>query len=151
MIERFLKFNANVALAHKLITKIKSHKMNKFNLKAANVMCLFFLGKNPQGLTPGQLCKLCQEDKAGISKSLSILKEKKYVTAESDDKKYRAIYKITDEGQTVFDEISDYIIEVVEKAGVGLSESERLVFYVSLENIVDNLKKICDEIETSLN
>jgi len=147
VIERFEKFNENVALAHKYITKIKSHKMNEHGLKAANVMCLFFLGKNPSGLTPGELCKLCKEDKAGISKSLKTLKEKNYIFADGDDKKYRTTYKISNKGLSVFGEISRYIVEVVEKVGDGLSPEERNVFYSSLENIVENLRKLCSEID----
>ncbi len=148
MIERFEKFHQNIALAHKFITKIKTVEMDKYGLKAANVMCLYFLGKNPDGLTPMQLCQLCGEDKAGISKSLSALKEKNYILADDKgDKKYRIIYKITEAGKNVYEKINSTIVSIVEKVGDGLSDEERCIFYKSLDIIVSNLQSFYKTIE----
>lgn len=148
MIERFEKFHQNVALAHKFITKIKTLEVEKYGIKAANVMCLYFLGKNPDGLTPTQLCVLCGEDKAGISKSLSALKEKNYVSAEDKgDKKYRIVYKITDCGNSVYEKINSTIVDVVNNVGDGLSDEERCIFYKSLDIIVSNLQSFYKTIE----
>ena len=147
MVERFENFHNNVALAHKYITKIKTLEMSEFGLKAANVMCLFFLGKNPDGLTPMQLSMLCREDKAGISKSLSLLKEKKFVFAcGSESKKYNMVYKITEAGKVVCEKINSCIMRVIEKAGEGISQHDREVFYKVLENIVLNLQAHCGEL-----
>lgn len=140
MIERFEKFHQNIAAAHKYMAKIKAASMDKFGLKAANVMCLYFLGKNEGGLTPMQLCGLCGEDKAGISKSLAVLKQKGYVAFEESSKKYRNTYKITEAGQKVCDEINEIIVDVVGMVGASLLEEERIIFYKSLDAIVGNLK-----------
>lgn len=146
MINRFEEFNRNIALAHKYIIGIKSREMNKYGLKGANVMCLFFIGSHKDGLTPAELCSLCCEDKAGISKSLSTLKEKGYVAGVGEGK-YKIKYTITDEGLEIYEEISRFIITAVDAAGHGLTENEREVFYKALEKIVLNLEKLTQELK----
>lgn len=114
--------------------------MQKFGLRAANLMCLFFLGKHPEGLTPSQLCTLCGEDKAGISKSLALLKKSGYVSAAGIGRKYRILYKITPDGETVYNTLTDCIDSVVKKAGDGLTDAQRQTFYLVLDRIVENLR-----------
>lgn len=146
MIQRFEEFTKNIALAYKYIIKIKSYEMNEYGLKGSNVTCLFFLGKHPEGLMATELCELCLEDKAAVSKSLALLKEKGYVSQE-EDKKYKSKYFITQEGKKVFSEISVVINDAVEKVGGNLTKEERDVFYDALERIVNNLGTLCNERE----
>ena len=149
MIERFIEFTSNIAQAHKQINRIKSEKMADYGLKASHVMCLFYIGKHPSGLTPGELIELCREDKAGISKCLNELKKQQLIETDNDNgaKKYRVRYRITSKGAGIYDNISRIIVEVVEKCGADLSEEERSVFYRSLGVIVSNLEKIHFESE----
>ncbi len=147
MIQRFEEFTMNIAQAYKYIIKIKSHEMTEYNLKASNVTCLFHLGKNPEGLTATELCEKCMEDKAGVSKSLAVLKENGYVIQEDSERKYKAKYYITESGKKVYDEISLVIAEVVEKVGEGLTNEERNVFYKALGTIVKNLDMLCEALE----
>ncbi|MBE5774716.1 MAG: MarR family transcriptional regulator [Clostridiales bacterium] len=150
MIERFIEFTSNISQAYKHIIRIKSAKMADYGLKASHVMCLFYLGKNPGGLTAGELITLCREDKAGISKCLNELKKQRLIEIDDDNgaRKYRAKYRITPEGAAIFDEISGIIVNVVEKCGADLTEEERAIFYRSLGTIVRNLEKISSEMET---
>ncbi|MBQ3109578.1 MAG: MarR family transcriptional regulator [Clostridia bacterium] len=143
MIQRFEEFTSNIAKAYKSIIKIKGHEMTEYGLKASNVTCLFHLGKNEDGLTATELCALCMEDKAAVSKSLSLLKEKGYIEQEDDNKKYKLKYFITPSGKKVFDEISIVIGQVVSQVGDGLTDEERNVFYKSLGIIVQNLNTLC--------
>lgn len=147
MIERFEEFTSNISQANKCILKIKGHEMTEYGLKASNVTCLFFLGKHEEGLMATELCALCMEDKAAVSKSLAVLKEKGYIEREEDGRKYKQKYRITDSGKLVFDEISTIIGEIVERVGDGLTDEERNVFYKSLGIIVGNLNKMCDRLE----
>lgn len=143
MRKRFEEFNRNITEAYKCILKIKAHEMQKFGLRAANVMCLFFLGKHAdEGLTPAQLCMLCGEDKAGVSKSLALLKKNDYVCTEGLGRKYKMLYKITPGGLLVYEKLMDSIDSVVEKVGYGLSDAERNNFYKTLDTIVSNLQAL---------
>ncbi|MGM9552624.1 MAG: MarR family winged helix-turn-helix transcriptional regulator [Clostridia bacterium] len=142
MIHRFEEFTSQVTLAYKYILKIKAQEMIEYGLKGSNVACLLFLGKNSDGLTAVELCDKCMEDKAGVSKSLAVLKEKGYVSQE-DGKKYKARYFVTDAGKKVVSDINDKINRVVQKAGEGLSNQERAIFYTAFEKIVSNLAQMC--------
>ncbi|MDV4150767.1 helix-turn-helix domain-containing protein [Clostridium sp. AL.422] len=69
-------------------------------LKANHVMYLYYLGKNPRGLTAGELCKLCIEDKAAVSRTILDLTEKGFVKVSEVDygRKYRTKIILTPEG-----------------------------------------------------
>lgn len=140
MIKRFEEFNRNITEAYKCILKIKAIEMQKYGLRGANVMCLFFLGKHPEGLTPSQLCSLCGEDKAGVSKSLAALKKSGYVSTEGIVRKYRMLYKITEEGREIYKKLTACIDGVVAKVGDGLTDEQRATFYSALDTIVSNLQ-----------
>ena len=138
MIQRFESFVTGITTCYKYIQKIKSAEMTEFGLKGSHVMCLFFLHHNPKGLTAAQLCQLCGEDKAAISRTVATLTEKGYVKTE--DKKYRALLQLTDKGLDIASRVDDLIEQWVAFGGDGLSEDDRTVFYGVLGHIADNLR-----------
>lgn len=143
MIGRFKEFTKNISFAYKYIIKLKSAAIREFGLKGSHVMCLFYIGEADNGLTATKLCKLCGEDKAAISKSLSALLELGYVELENDEnKKYRSKYFLTKSGKRVKDALDVKIADVVADGGIGLTEEEREAFYSALQKIVDNLENI---------
>ena len=143
MIGRFKEFTKNISFAYKYIIKLKSAAIREFGLKGSHVMCLFYVGEADNGLTATKLCKLCGEDKAAISKSLSALLELGYVELENDEnKKYRSKYFLTKSGKRVKDALDVKIADVVADGGIGLTEEERDAFYSALQKIVDNLENI---------
>lgn len=142
MIDRFEDFTSYINQAYKYILKIKAHEMKPFGLKAAHVMCLFFIGKHEEGLTASELVVLAMEDKAAISKTLAELKLKKLVSADNDNgaRIYRAKYFLTERGREIFSVVSEIIVRTVDECGAGLTDEERQIFYRSLKIIVSNLK-----------
>ena len=148
MTERFEQFTGDITLAYKYILKLKTHCMKTFDLKASNVMCLFYIGKHENGLTATELCEYCKEDKAGISKSLMVLKEKNLIFEDDDGiKKYRMRYMLTKNGEEVYKEVLKFITKAVEVGGEGLSVEERINFYNTLNKIVTNLEKFYGKLE----
>jgi hypothetical protein len=75
MNRRFQSFVTGITVCYKYIQRIKTLEMTEFGLKGAHVMCLFFLHQNPEGLMAAQLCQLCAEDKAAISRTLAVLQQ----------------------------------------------------------------------------
>ena len=138
MNQRFEAFMTGITVCYKCIQRIKTHEMTEFNLKGAHAMCLFFLRRNPEGLTSAQLCQLCAEDKATISRMLSTLQERGYV--ESADRKYRALIRLTESGERIARRVDELVEQWVASGGDGLSEEERNVFYHSLGVISENLR-----------
>lgn len=147
MIKRFEEFTKNVALASKCISKIKAYEMKQFGLRSGNVMCLFFLGQHNEGLNPAELGQLCGEDKAGISRSLSVLCAKGYVDVAGGERKYRAKFRITEAGAAVCEEVNSIIRDVVNAIGKDLSEEERATFYKAFTSITSNLHSFCEKLE----
>ena len=149
MLTRYEEFTSKINLAYKYIMKIKIHEMNNLDLKAANLNVIFYLGKNPEGLTASELCWLCKEDKAWISKNLNYLKKKKLICNKSDDKekKYRAKYYMTNAGEEVYKEIINIISFISNSCAEGCSEEELDIFYKVLGKIIGNLSGFYNSIE----
>ena len=150
MIRRFKEFTKYISLAYKYLIKIKSDGIKEFGLKGSHVMCLFYIGESENGLTATNLCQLCCEDKAAVSKTLSALCEKGYVVLENgENKKYRSSYFLTDAGKEIMNQLNEKIKAAVIGGGTGLSDEEREVFYRCLFKIVDNLEAVSKSFSVS--
>ncbi len=139
MIQRFQSFVTGITLCYKYIQRIKSAEMTELGLKGAHVMCLFFLHHYPEGLTAAQLCQLCAEDKAAISRTLASLQKEGYI--EAGEKKYRALLHLTEKGMAMAQYVDGQIEQWVTCCGEGLSDEDRASFYRALEIITNNLKQ----------
>lgn len=148
MINRFEDLATGVAQIYKSIQKIKKSQMQSLGLKSTYVMCLYYLSCHSKGLTAAGLCRLCKENKAGISRILSDLTQKELIRydSENEQKKYRAKILLTDSGQEYAAKINDRIMDAVIKGGLGITEEEREIFYRVLFRIADNLNHICAEL-----
>ncbi len=146
MIQRFDAFVSGITSCYKYIQRIKSMEMTEFGLKGTHVMCLYYLRQNPAGLTASQLCGLCAEDKAAISRTVSELRSQGYITSLSQ-KAYRAMLTLTSAGQDLARKFDSLIEGWVTAGGDGLSDEERFDFYKSLSIISENLRS---RIETEL-
>ena len=140
MLNRFGAFVTGITTCYKYIQRIKNMEMTEFGLKGTHVMCLFYLHHSAQGLTAAQLCQLCDEDKAAISRALAELEAKGYLQARAG-KKYRAEITLTAEGTALAQKMDKLIETWVAAGGDGLTEEQRSGFYQSLELIATNLKE----------
>lgn len=139
MIDRFQSFVTGITTCYRHIQKIKTMEMTEFGLKGTHVMCIFFLHHNPEGLTATQLCQLCAEDKAAISRTIAALQNKGYIV--SGEKKYRALIKLTPRGGEIAQKVDGLIGQWVGFGGSGISEEDRNTFYRVLETIAGNLER----------
>ena len=143
MIQRFDAFVSGITACYKYIQRIKSMEMTEFGLKGTHVMCLYYLRRNPAGLTAAQLCGLCAEDKAAISRTVSELRSRGYITTLSE-KAYRAMLTLTSAGQELARKFDHLIEGWVSTGGDGLTDEERSDFYKSLSAIAENLRTRID-------
>lgn len=137
MLQRFEDFVTGITVCYKYIQRIKSAEMTELGLKGTHVMCLFYLHHNPQGLTAAQLCQLCAEDKAAISRTLVTLQEKGYI--QTGEKKYRFPLRLTPEGTALATQLDGLIQQWVGFGGDGLTDEARASFYRTLSLIAENL------------
>ena len=142
MISRFETISDYIVELNRYLQKIKEVEMNKLGLHAKHTMCLYYLGKYPDGLTSTELTKLCSEDKAAVSRTLTQLENGGFVSRglPEDKRAYRAVYNLTSSGEDIVKRINEKVILAMIGAGEGLSDEQRSELYSSLELILKNLK-----------
>lgn len=138
MLERFAEFVGGITVCYKYIQRIKNAEMTELGLKGVHVSCLFYLNNHAQGLTAAQLCTLCAEDKAAISRVVSQLRAMGYIMPGSK-KNYREPLILTEEGKQIAQKMNPLIEAWVGIGGDGLTDSQREVFYETLNIIATNL------------
>ena len=144
MQERFKTFTVLMAKINRSIRKIKTEEMAEFNLKSPHVSCLYYLYK-AENLTAKELCDICEEDKANISRSIVYLETNGYITCEcTAQKRYKSPLVLTEKGREVAQKVTEKIDNKLLFAGDGLDEASREIMYQSLAIVADNLQKICD-------
>lgn len=146
MKELYSIFTLLIAKCNRCIRKLKQEEMGNFSLKGPHVSCLYYLYKNGGPLTLKELCDVCDEDKAQISRALDSLEKDGYIRCDSKtEKRYKSPLFLTDKGLEVSADIVKKIDSIVESAGEGVTEENRVIFYKTLMTISDNLQKMCDK------
>ena len=125
--------------------KIKAEAMKEYNLKGSHVSCIFYLSKNPKGLTNKELCDICNEDKAAISRALAYLEENKFVTYNKSDKIYKTPITLTRKGKEIGDYLKEKIHSILFEASSEINKEDLEAFYRGLLNISENLDKLMKE------
>jgi DNA-binding MarR family transcriptional regulator len=143
MEERYKTFTVILTNIRRNIHKIQSREMAQFNLKSHHLSCIYYLYK-AGSLTSKQLCDICQEDKANISRALDHLETNGYLLCRSTAKKrYNTPFELTEKGKEVGLLVSSKIDSMTTLAEEGLSVEEKEILYRSLSIIDKNLKKVC--------
>lgn len=145
MDKRFQTFTILINRISRNIRKIKNQEMAEYNLRSAHISCLYYLYLS-EGLTATELCELCEEDKATISRAVDYLENNGYIAGESVvGKRYKAPLNLTKKGREVGEKISLKIDAVLKELNHNLSEEDRQRFYSSLSIISDCLEQICNQ------
>lgn len=151
MEERFKTFTVLIASISRTIRRIKTEEMAELDLKSVHVSCLYYLYKE-KSLTAKELCDVCEEDKANVSRSIKFLEANGYIYAEHANKKrYQTPLVLTEKGRATGKLVAEKIDRVLMAASEGLSENDREVMYRSLALINENLQHICERYVDSKN
>lgn len=147
MESRFEMFTVLIAKSGRFVKRIKTEEMAEFNLKLPHVSCIYYLYKRGT-LTSKELCDICDEDKASISRALEYLEENGYIRCLDEAKKrYKSPLELTEKGKVVGKKVEEKIDDILIKASEGLSEESRKNFYESFSLICNNLQNIYDNYE----
>ena len=148
MESRFETFTILIAKINRCIKKIKTEEMDEMNLKSPHVSCLYYLFKSENGLMAKEICDICEEDKAAVSRSLDYLENQGYIVCESKtEKRYNSLISLTEKGKEIGKVVAEKIDIAVQKASEGISEEKRAIFYECLNAISENLQKVVDKKE----
>ena len=143
---RFEQFSVFISGIYRSIQKLEREEMVKYGLTGAYAQYLVTMSRFPEGITATELCEVCDKDKAAISRVIANMENKGLVTRKGKNNTvYRALLFLTDEGKKAAGYVTERAKIAVEKAGAGLSDLDRQIFYSSLELISSNLQKICKD------
>lgn len=146
MLDRYEQLSLAISSMYHDIQKIERVEMAGFGLKGPHAQCILTLNRHPGGLTVGQLCELCDKDKAAISRTVSELEAAGMVLrGQRNGVRYRAPLTLTERGAAAARQVSQRARMAVEQAGTGLRDDQRLVFYQVLSLISGNLHTICKD------
>lgn len=144
MIGKYELFSTFISSIYHDIQRIERTEMEKFGLKGPHVQCLLVLSRCPDGITAARMCELCEKDKAAISRTLAELEKEGLVCRmERNGSRYRAMLVLTERGQETAKAVNEKVRLAVERAGEGLEDDQRQVFYQVLSLIAGNLHAIC--------
>lgn len=146
MKNRFESFVALMTGISRSIRRIKTMEMADFHLKGTHALCLYYLYREGE-LTATELCELCEEDKANISRIIEYLKKNDYIQCADGAKRYRSPLTLTERGRAAGEGMGEKIDKVLALSGEGISEENRKIMYESLYRVNDNLARLCDRYE----
>jgi len=144
MSTRFEEFVVTIGAIGKNIQRIKSNEMQRFGLRGADVICLYYLERAPEGLPSATLARLAEVDRAAVSRTVSWLEDGGFVETRqvAGASRYRAPIVLTDKGACVTAEVNQVIDDVMEVASAGVSDADRDAMYRALRTIRKNLDRI---------
>ena len=144
MVSRYESFSACVSCMYHDIQRIERAEMARYGLKGPHAQCLLAMSRYPEGITSTRLCQICEKDKAAISRIVAELEQMGMVRrTEHNGTRYRASLTLTEQGQTAAKAVEEKARLAVERAGAGLDDKSREVFYSVLALIAGNLHAIC--------
>lgn len=142
MIERFELFTVLIANLARNIRRIKTEEMARWNLKSHHVSCIYYLYQR-KSLTAKELCDICEEDKANVSRAIEYLEDEGFLKCESNNhKRYKSHFELTEKGEDVGFNIHNRIENILNRAGEGVTEENRIIMYKCLNRINENLQNI---------
>ena len=146
MIGRFERFSVFISDISRYWHKISAKEMEKHGLKAVHSIYLTTMAQYPQGMTAPQICELCGKDKSDVSRMMRILDKKGLVVKEGGyQNQYNGLYRLTEEGMAVAEEVRGRASLAVELSGRDLTDETRAVMYRALESIAGNLRDISEK------
>ena len=153
MKERFETFTVLISSISRSIRRLKTEETQEFNLKSTHVSCLYYLHK-ASAMTAAELCEVCDEDKAAVSRSLLYLEQNGFLVRNTGDgagsgraggKNYRAQLTLTEKGEATAAALAERIDRVLDEVADGVSDEERAILYRCLARIDQNLARMCEQ------
>ena len=138
MVDRFARFSFAISEISRCWHRIAGEQMGLYGLKGPYAVYFTALYRYPDGITAAQLAEQCGRDKADVSRALTLLESRGFVSREQ--KSYRSSVRLTQTGKALAEEINRKAQIAVEQASCGVFPEKRAVFYEVLEQITENLQ-----------
>lgn len=125
---RFEDFTGLIAAINKEVTRIKSVESAKLGLTGADIMCLYYLGKHPQGMTGAELARAASVTRAAVSRTLARMEREGFVEVQAEQgatTRYRAAVVLTERGRKSAQGANIAITRVLDEVYAAQSDEER--------------------------
>ena len=104
----------------------ESEVMNRYGLRGAYVKYLVAMLQSPDGLTMSQLCEVCDQDKAAVSRAVSELVGREFIWRDNPrGNHYRARIKLTERGTEIAKEVCASSEAIFEEAVSVLTDEQK--------------------------
>ena len=149
--ERFEQFTCLISGIYRDIQKIKSKEIVNMGLKNVHVFWMYLLRSHPDGLSASQLAQKGLVTRALVSREITHLTEKGFITAVStgegagEKRRYGWKFILTEQGRRVADDISKIAYAVQNQVDHGISEEELQIFYKTLTTLFRNFEEIVEK------
>ena len=140
--DRFDKFDHLVAGCGKSLQRLRGTGMLQFGLTGAHTMCLRHLYNNPDGLTRTKLVRLCDIDKAQVSRIINELCAKGYaIESDNENINYKKRLKLTPLGKDTTEEINRLVLDLNKYVSNDIPSDQLEIFYDVFEKLCNRLKE----------
>ena len=153
----FEDFVGVITRCSKQIQRIKAARASEWGLRGTDVMVLYYLERNPDGVTSSELARLVGVDRAAMSRTVARLTAAGLVLPDDEracaaapvatTRSYRAPLGLSERGRAAARELDAAIDDVVASAARGFSTAERETMYATLDVILRNLTAIAESKE----
>jgi Transcriptional regulators len=142
--DRFVRFSVATDTLSKTLQKYKNDCLEPFGLRSMHLMTLWCLWRNADGLTAGDLSRLCSVDKAFVSRVTGELGELGYVDRGEERGGRGRILTLTARGREIMKKIEGILRYSVERITAGVGREQLDVFYGVLDRFRQNIDTLSE-------
>ena len=140
----FETFSSLLSTAVKNLEKLKSRGMEEYGLSGTHTLCLRQMYDAPEGLTRTQLAHKLGVDRAQMTRVIGELLAKGYVVETDGASNYRKKCHLSSKGKEITAEINRTVERINDFVSGDIPEDRLAVFYLTLDEICDNLIKAAE-------
>ena len=147
----FDTFSTLVSSALKSLERLKAKYMEQFGLSGTHTLCIRQLYDSPDGLTRTELASRLSIDRAQVTRIIGELLSEGLAVEVKGKSSYRKKCLLTEKGMTVASEINSIVTDINKFVSGDIPKERLSVFYETLYEICENLKKADTIADTNTN
>ena len=137
----FDAFSTLVSSALKSLERLKAKHMEQFGLSGTHTLCIRQLYDSPGGLTRTELANRLSIDRAQVTRIIVELLSEGLAVEVKGKSSYRKKCMLTEKGMAVAAEINSIVTDINQFVSGNIPKERLSVFYDTLYEICENLKK----------
>ena len=137
-ISGFVRLSTAINLLQKNLERVKTGRAQEYNLKNGEVLMMYMLYTNQDGLSAEQLSHACYLDRSFISRSVQSLHEKQLIVCPSipeAKRRYGTKLQLSEQGKKVGEIIDRYARNIQTFLDEGIPPEHLQVMYATLNQL----------------